>query len=158
MTRRSRIGWLAGVLGLALLVSPGVGFGAAPTLERIAVDETFVDEELAEACGVDLTVHLEGTIIERTFTGEQTGPAFLRTINLSATATADGNTFKFRDVGADLLRTKPDGTQVLLITGQVPFFFAGALMVNPETGEVILEPQDRSDKQIARACEFLTGG
>jgi hypothetical protein len=56
------------------------------------------------------------------------------------------------------VRIEPDGTLVLLITGQVPFFFAGALIVDLETGDVILEPQDRSEEQIARACEFLTGG
>jgi hypothetical protein len=158
MTRRCRIGWLASTVVLAGLLSPGVGLAAAPTFDRIVVDETFVDEELAEACGVvEVTVHLEGEIIRRTFSGEETGPAVVSTLNLAVTATADGNTFRLRDVGADVVRTEPDGTQVLLTTGQVPFAFAGALIVDLETGDVILEPQDRSEEQIARACEFLTG-
>jgi hypothetical protein len=46
---------------------------------------------------------------------------------------------------------------VLLISGQVPFAFAGALKIDPETEEVILEPKDRSEAQIAKACAALTG-
>ena len=156
MTRR-RTGWLASVLVLAGLMSPGVGLGAAPAFERIPVDETFVDEEISAECGVEVTVHVEGQIIVRTFSGEQTGVARVSTVNVAATGTADGNTFRLRDVGADVVRIEPDGTLVLLVTGQVPFEFAGALIVDLETGEAILEPRDRSEQQIARACKFLTG-
>jgi hypothetical protein len=79
---------------LAGLLSPGVGRGAEPTFERIVVDDTFVDEELSAACGVEVTVHLEGEIITRTFSGEETGVTSVRTLNLAATATADGNIFR----------------------------------------------------------------
>jgi hypothetical protein len=74
------------------------------------------------------------------------------------TATARDRTFRFRDVGADVIQIKPDGTLVLLISGQVPFAFAGVLKINPETEEVILEPRDRSEEQLAKACGVLTGG
>ena len=47
---------------------------------------------------------------------------------------------------------------MLLIVGQVPFAFAGVLKINPETEEVILEPRDRSEEQLAKACRALTGG
>jgi hypothetical protein len=40
----------------------------------------------------------------------------------------------------------------------MPFEFAGALKINPETEEVILEPRDRSEEQLAKACRALTGG
>jgi hypothetical protein len=156
--RRCRIGWLASVVVLAGLLIPGVGLGAAPTIERIQVDETFVDEELSEACGVEVTAHIEGQVILRTFSDEGTGVTNVNTLNLAATASADGNVFRLRDVGADLVRIEPDGTAVLLITGQVPFAFAGALIIDLETEEVILEPRDRSEEQVARACKFLTGG
>ena len=58
----------------------------------------------------------------------------------------------------DLVRIEPDGTALLYITGQVPFAFAGALIINPVTEEVILEPRDRSEWQIERTCAALTGG
>ena len=56
-----------------------------------------------------------------------------------------------------MARVQPDGSVVLLISGQVPFFFAGALKIDPETEEVILEPKDRSEQQIAKACGVLAG-
>ena len=158
MTRRCRTGWLASVLVLAGLLSPGVGLGAAPTFERIEVDDTFVDEQLSEACGVTATVTLQGQVTLRTFQGEGTGLVTLKTLNLAATITADGRTVRVRDVGGDLTRIEPDGTVLLYITGQVPFGFAGVLIIDPETEEVILEPRDRSEEQVAKACKFLTGG
>ena len=90
MTRRCGTGWLASVLVLAGLLSPGVGFGAAPTFERIEVDDTFVDEQLSEACGVTATVTLQGQITLRTFADKGTGLVTLNTLNLAATITADG--------------------------------------------------------------------
>ena len=159
MTRRCRTGWLASVLVLAGLLSPGAGLGAAPTFERIEVDDTFVDEELSEACGVTATVTLQGQVTLRTFEDDGTGLVTLNTLNLAATITADdGRTFRLRDVGGDLTRVEPDGTVLLYITGQVPFSFAGVLIIDPETEEVILEPRDRSEQQVAKACKFLTGG
>ena len=158
MTRRCITGWVASVLVLAGVLSPGVALGAAPTFETITVNETFVDEELSEACGVLVTVSVEGQIIVRTFEDEGTGLVSLNTLNVGVTATADGRTFRFRDVGADLVRIEPDGTAVLYITGQVPFAFAGVLIIDLETGETILEPRDRSEEQIERACAVLTGG
>jgi hypothetical protein len=160
MTRRCLTGWVASVLVLAGVFGPGVASSAKPTFERIEVDETFApDEFLTEACGVVVTSHLEGHIIVRTFSGEGTGVAEVRTINVGITATTeDGTVFRFRDVGADVTRIEPDGTAVLSVAGQVPFFFAGVLKIDLETGEAIFEPRDRSEQQLARACAVLTGG
>jgi hypothetical protein len=146
------------VIALVGLVWAGVATGAAPTMERINVDETFVDDDLTEACGVPVTTTALGHVIVRTFSGEGTGIAQVNNISVGLTATAGDRTFRFRDVGADVVQIKPDGTLVLLITGQVPFAFAGVLKINPETEEVILEPRDRSEEQLAKACKALTGG
>ena len=99
-----------------------------------------------------------GYAVLRTFSVDRTGPAQLNTLSLAITATADGGTFRFRDVGGDLARIEPDGTRVLSIIGQVPFDFAGVLKIDLDTDEVILEPKDRSEEQLAKACRFLTGG
>jgi hypothetical protein len=154
--RRSS-GWVVGLLVLAGLVWAGVAAGAAPTIERITIDESFPDEELTEACGVPVTTTALGHITIRVFSGEGTGVAQVNSINVGLTATAGDRTFRFRDVGADVAQIKPDGTIVLTISGQVPFAFAGALKIDPETEEVILEPRDRSEEQIAKACRALTG-
>jgi hypothetical protein len=147
---------LVGALLVAGLAVPGVSLGAAPVIERISVDDTSVDEFLSDACGVTVTTTARGHIIVRTFSGEKTGVAQVRTINVNLTATAGDRTFRFRDVGADLVRIEPDGTAVLSIIGQVPFAFAGVLKIDLETGEAILEPRDRSEKQLAKACAVLT--
>ena len=148
--------WVTGALLLAGLAGPAAGLGAAPVIERIPVNETFPDEELSDVCGVPVTTTARGHIITRTFPGGGTGVAEVRTINVGFSATAAGRTFRFRDVGADVTRIEPDGTAVLLISGQVPFEFAGVLKIDLETGEAILEPKDRSAAQIARACAVLT--
>jgi hypothetical protein len=123
----------------------------------MAVDDTFADEELTENCGVAVTTTVRGHIILRTFPGADPGVAAVRTINLGFTATADGRTFRFRDVGVDVTRIEPDGTLVLQVVGQVPFEFAGALKIDLETGDAILEPRDRSEWQLQKACSVLTG-
>jgi hypothetical protein len=158
MSGRRASGWLVSVIALVGLVWAGVATGAAPTMERINVDETFVDDDLTEACGVPVTTTALGHVIVRTFSGEGTGIAQVNNISVGLTATTGDRTFRFRDVGADVVQIKPDGTLVLLITGQVPFAFAGVLKINPETEEVILEPRDRSEEQLAKACKALTGG
>ena len=150
-------------LPLAVAAAAAVVIGGAapataapPTVERIPVDDTFVDPFLSEECGVEVVTTARGSITIKTFDREK-GPVELRNVNVGFTATADGRTFRFRDVGSDLTRITPDGTAVLRVSGQVPFAFAGVLKIDLETGEAILEPKDRSERQLARACAVLTG-
>lgn len=156
MIGRRSYGWVVGVLVLAGLVWAGVAAGAPPTIERIDVDESFADEFLTEECGVPVTTTAQGHVIVRVFSGEGTGVAQVRTINVGLTATAGDRTFRFRDVGADVVQIQQDGTVVLLITGQVPFAFAGVLKINPETEEVILEPHHSIEDRVDDACAALT--
>jgi hypothetical protein len=107
---------------------------------------------------VPVTTTVQGHVTLRTSSGEGTGLLSVNTLNLAITATAGERTFRLRDVGGDLARVEPDGTAVLYITGQVPFEFAGVLKLDLETEEAILEPRDRSEQQLARACRALTGG
>lgn len=126
-----------------------------PVIERIQVDASFTDEFLTEACGVPVTTTAKGRITIRTFSEDGTGPVELRTINLALTATSGDNSVRFRDVGADLLRVEPDGTLILSIIGQIPFEFTGVLKLDPDTGEVILEPQHFLEDQLAEVCAIL---
>lgn len=155
MATRRITAWVVCVLALAALVAPGATAGK-PTIERFDVDETFPDDFLTEACGVDVTTHAKGHVILRTFSGGGTGPVELQTLNIRLTATADGNSYVFRDVGADLTRVEPDGTAVLMIIGQIPFGFTGVLKIDLETGETILEPQHSLEERIEEACAVLT--
>ena len=155
MIKNAVIASLAGMLVLGALLAPGA-FAGKPTIERLEIDESFADDFLTEACGVPVTTRALGDIIVRTFPDGGTGLAELQTINVGLTATAGGNTIQFRDVGADIVRIDPDGTAILMIVGQVPFNFTGALKIDLETGEAILEPHDSSGR-IDRACAALTG-
>jgi hypothetical protein len=147
--------WLAGAFVVAALVAPGA-FAGKPTIERFDVDETSPDDFLTEVCGVPVTTRAEGHVIVRTFAGGSTGPVELRTLNIGLTAMAGDNTYRFRDVGADLVRVEPDGTAILMIIGQVPFGFTGVLKIDLETGEAILEPQHSLEGNVEEACAALT--
>ena len=155
MIRRSVIAWLTGILVVAALVAPGASAGK-PTIERIDVDETAPDEFLTEACGVPVTTRARGHVIVRTFSGEGTGPAEIRTLNIGLTAMAGDNTYRFRDVGADHVQVKPDGAAILMIIGQVPFGFTGVLKIDLATGEAILEPHHSLEGRLEEACAALT--
>ena len=96
-------------------------------------------------------------MIVRTFTGGGTGVDTVRTLNIALTATAGGNVYRFRDVGADVVRIEPDGTAILMIIGQVPFDFTGVLKIDLETGDAILEPQHSTAENLEKACAVLTG-
>jgi hypothetical protein len=155
MTRRL-IAMLASVLALAALLVSGTASAAMPSFERIDIDESEPDPFLTAECGVPVTTHARGHIIIRTFEGDTTGVAEVFTINLALTATAGENTYRFRDVGADVTQIEPDGTAILMIVGQVPFGFTGVLKIDLETGEAILEPQHSLEDRLAEACEVLT--
>ena len=125
---------------------------AKPTFELITVNETFLDEDLSEACGVAVTVHVEGRILLREFSGPRL--AVVNTVNVAGTATAGDNSFRFRDVGADHARVTRDGSIELMIIGQLPFDFTGVLKINPDTGEVLHEPTHFVGTE--KACAALT--
>lgn len=153
MTRRT----LALLLGI-LLVAAAFASGAAagkPTIERIDIDESEVDGFLSAACGVQVTTHALGHIIIREW-DDGTGLQRVLTISIGLTATAGDNTYRFRDVGVDLVRIEPDGTAILMIVGQVPFAFTGVLKIDLETDEAILEPQHDISERLEDACEALT--
>ena len=154
MSGRTVTAWLVGLLVVGALLAPGA-FAAKPAINVIHVDESFPDDFLSDECGVSVTIHIEGRVVERMFAGGA-GPAELRTLNLALTATAGDNAYRFRDVGADMVRIEPDGTAILMIIGQVPFDFTGVLKIDLETGEAILEPQHLTGENVERACAALT--
>lgn len=155
MSRRGLGSWLAATLLIAALVAPSALAGK-PVTERFDIDETFPDEGLTEACGVQVTTRAQGHVIVRSFPGNGTGPAEIRTLNIALTAMAGDNTYRFRDVGADHVQIKKDGTAILMIIGQVPFDFTGVLTINLTTGEVIHEPQHGIGDRLDEACAALT--
>ena len=159
MSKRGISGWLVRVLVVAALVAPSA-FAGKPTIERFDIDETLADDFLTDACGVPVTTTAKGHVIVRTFSGGSL--MSVRTLNIAFTAVAGDNTYSFRDVGADHLQVKPDGTEILMLIGQIPFGvddeprgFTGVMKINLTTGEVILQPQ-HSIGGVEEACAALT--
>jgi hypothetical protein len=155
MTRRRTSGVLA-VLGALLVVVFGTTAAAAQAPERevIQVDDEFVDEELAEECGVDeVNVTVTGRVTLFTFPDGRVLQD-LSTLNIKVVWSAGDNQILTRDVGIDQVRVQPDGTVILSIVGQVPVEFTGVLKINLETDEAILEPHHFVD--LEEVCAQLT--
>jgi hypothetical protein len=150
----SVIAWLAGILLVAAVVAPGAAAGT-PTFERVNIDKTFLDPTLTAACGFDVTMHEQGHFIVRTFSGNGPGPVEIFTVNIALTATANGNTYRFRDVGTDHVQITPDGTQILMVVGQIPFGWTGVLKINLTTGVVIHEPSHSLTGGLEQVCAAL---
>ena len=151
-TRKTQV--LALVIGTVLVLAPPAATAAPPERETITFSDTFADEFLTEACGVDVTTTVNGRVTFFTFPDRPVGPQDLTSVHVDFLATAGDNQVRFKDVGIDLVRVGPDGTVTLMIVGQVPFDFTGALKINLTTGEVILEPRHTVD--TTRACRLLT--
>ena len=154
--RRRRISGLLAVLGALLVVVLGAtaAAAAAPVKVTTTFSDTFPDEFLTEACGVDVTTSVNGRITFMSFPDRPVGPQDLTSVHVDLVASAGDNHIRFKDVGVDLVRVGPDGTVTLMVVGQVPFEFTGVLKVNLTTGEVILEPHT---VDTTRACRLLTG-
>jgi hypothetical protein len=143
---------VAALVTLALGVSGATA--APPERETITFSDTFEDEELTAACGVDVTTSVNGRLTFITFPDRPVGPQELTSVHVDFVASAGDNQVRFKDVGVDLIGVAPDGKVTLMIVGQVPFEFTGALKINLTTGEVILEPRHTVD--MTRACRLLT--
>ena len=121
MRRRRTTGVLA-VLGALLVVALGASAAAAQGPERIVipVDDQFVDEDLSEECGVEVTATVTGQVIEFTFADGKVLQS-LGAVNIQVVWTAGDNQIRARNVGADVVRAAPDGTAILTTTGQLPY-------------------------------------
>ena len=123
-----------------LVGGAGPADAAAPTIERISVDDRFFDQFLTEACGVRVTTHALGRLTLKSWDRQGTGPVEMVNVNITLTARAGDNTYRFKDVGSDMVRRQPNGTLLLRISGQVPFAHKGVLKINLDTGQVVHEP------------------
>ena len=140
----------------ATCAAVGPAAAAAPTIERIPINETFDDEFLTEQCGVPVETTLSDFVAIRTFARDGVGPTSVFTVNITGTAVSGENAVRIKDRGADVERVASSGDVIQLIIGQVPFGFTGVLITNLTTAEVLHEPRDTSDQQLAEACAALT--
>jgi hypothetical protein len=149
MARSGFIAWLTLILvAVAGALAPSAS-AASPTIERINIDDTFVDQI---SCGFTVTIQMQGFIIFRNFSDKRISQ--LETSNIAFTATGPtGNSVTAKDVGADLTHVMPGPAVVASFSGQETFGFTGVLKINWTTDEVILEPQHTGD--IEEFCASL---
>jgi hypothetical protein len=140
-----------------LLAGVAPAQAAAPSIERVPIEASFHDDFLTGECGVDVTTTISGFRIVREFVDGAGNLIELATINVTGTSSSEFGSVVIKDVGADQVKAAPDGTVTLTITGQVPFDFVGALVVDLDTGELVKEPVFRGEKQLEKACRLLGG-
>jgi hypothetical protein len=110
-----------GLLGAALVVAPASA--GKPETVREAIDNTFVDEDLTAACGVEVNVHETGHITFRTFTDADGNP--IREVNNYAVRVrlwSVNGEIRAQNVGADQATYLEDGSIVVIIAGNVVSF------------------------------------
>jgi hypothetical protein len=122
--------------------------------ETITISDTFQSSILSPACGVEVTITINGSLKILTFPDRPVGPQDLTIANIDWVATAGKNQVRFRNVSVEQVRVEPDGTVIGSTAGHRPVEFTGVMKINLETGEVVLEPQHFAD--IGRLCELLT--
>jgi hypothetical protein len=108
-----------GLATIALVVLAAPVSAARPQMERITVDDLFVDEFLSETCGIEVMGHFTGHIIFRAFT-DATG-SVVREVNnfaLSGRFWSELGSVGFKDVGVDRVTYTPDGF-INVIVGNV---------------------------------------
>jgi hypothetical protein len=141
------------VLFAAVVGGAPPALAAPPTTVPEPIDFAFVDEDLSGQCGFEVAGRIVGTRTTRTFDHPGTGVQEVSNVNATVTLSANGNTVRTKDVGADVTRRRPDGTLVLSVIGQVPLNFKGVAKIDLATGEVIFVPQNQTD--IDAICAAL---
>ena len=107
-----------GVVAMLLLAAPASA--GKPVLERIPVDDLFVDDFLSAECGAIVTAHIGGHINFRIWLDADGNP--VRELNnyaLTATWTSEHGSLFAKDVGVDRVTYQADGSIVNVIVGSV---------------------------------------
>jgi len=120
MRRIARVVGLA-VLGTLLVAAP-VSAGK-PQMERVVVDDQFVDDFLSEACGAEVTFQATGHITFRLFTNSAGNPTReLNNYALTAVYSSENGSVRAKDVGVDRVTYQADGSLIQIIIGSVQSF------------------------------------
>ena len=172
MRRSIRVLALASLASL-LLAAPAAA--AKPEMERVPVDDVFVDDFLSEACGTEVHGHVYGHITFRTFANDD--DEVVRELNnyaLTQVFTSVHATVRAKDVGVDRVTYQADGSLINVIIGNVQSFtIPGHGRVYSDVGqttvhitfdengepsfEVLSSAGQHDDDQLEVLCEFLAG-
>lgn len=126
---------LLGALFMAVTLSAAPVFAAQPEMERVPVDDVFVDDFLSDACGVQVTAHVTGHFILRTFTDAAGDPT--RAVNnyaISVAWSSVNGALGAKDVGADHITFLDDSILVVIIGSVQSISLPGQGRVYQDTG------------------------
>ena len=172
MRRSIRVLALASLATL-LLAAPVAA--AKPTMERVPVDDVFVDDFLTEVCGTEVNRHVYGHVTFRTFANDD--DEVVRELNnyaLTSVFMSEHATIRVKDVGVDRVTYQADGSLINVIVGNVQsitipghgrvYSDVGQTTVHitfDENGgpsvEVLASHGQHDDDQLEVLCEFLAG-
>jgi hypothetical protein len=115
--RRARAVLLA-ITACLVVASPAAA--AKPQMERVDVDEHFLDEFLTDACGTDVFADITGHSTFRTWTDAEGNPTRdLNNFAIKVTWSSAFGSVSTVDVGADRAIYHPDGSITLTVIGNV---------------------------------------
>jgi hypothetical protein len=120
--------------------------------EKNPFSDTFRSQILSDACGVEVTIKVDGSITNLNFPKRPVGPQDLEMVKLAVVATAGDNQVRFQEVAIGQTRVEPDGTVIVSLAGH-KLEFTG-LEIRLDTGETIKEPHFSDPTPI---CKRLTG-
>ena len=154
----------AAVALLAVLALAGPAAGAKPTREVVDLDDPVLEAEeeafLAEVCGTEIDVDLEGRIIVLIFDKPvNKGVVELNIFEFEATFTnpETGATLTLHDVGPDVYLVR-DGELFIALTGRstTGSGVIGRVVIDLATGEAVFEAGKPVGDYVERVCEALT--
>ena len=172
MRRSVRVLALASLATL-LLAAPAAA--AKPEMERVPIDDVFVDDFLTEVCGTEVNGHVYGHITFRAFVNDD--DAVVREVNnyaLTSVFMSEHATIQVKDVGVDRVTYLDDGSLINVIVGNVQSItIPGHGRVYSDVGqttihimfdengepsvEVLSSHGQHDDDQLGVLCEFLAG-
>jgi hypothetical protein len=109
---------VAGLVAIIAIAMPMGSRAAAPSVETVPIDVTFVPPALSATCGFAVTRHVEGRLTVRTFV--DSSGAFARELDgylLTETLTANGRTLTGRTTQVITVSALPDGTFTVAFMG-----------------------------------------
>lgn len=169
--RRARAVLLASIVSLVVV---GPAAAAKPMMDRLDLDESFLDEFLTDVCGFDVFLDVGGHIIFRVWTDADGNPTHeVNNFAVMLTWSSASGSVSTVDVGADRVIFNPDGSITISVIGNVqPITVPGQGLVYANVGlvsfhitfpdpegepvfEIVREVGQHFGDQVAAICEAL---
>ena len=134
--RRSRA-LVLGLLAVFALAAPV--HAARPTVERVPIDDHFVDDFLSDECGTEVTADVTGHAIFRIWEDADGPVRELNNFAVTLRWSSEHGSILAKDVGADRITYLDDGSLIQVVIGSVQAFSAkGIGRIYADTGRTVI--------------------